>query len=76
MIDRLHTSARRLPRQSLLAVVATSAARDADLVDHVSIGDAILSFNLASRAPELLDAEAQLRAAQAGVGVKSATGML
>jgi hypothetical protein len=74
LVDSLHAAARRLPEQSLLAVVAMSAERDANLVDYVSIGDAIISFNLASRAPELLDAESLLSAARAGDSVKSAAG--
>ena len=75
LIDRLHTAARRLPQQSLLAVVAISAQRDADVVDDISIGDAILSFNLASRAPELLDAESLLSAVRVDQSVKSAAGL-
>jgi hypothetical protein len=72
LIELLQRAADRHPDQNLLGIVAISAARDAELVNLISIGDAVLSFDLASMMPELLDAEAKLSAAvQSGVNVDS-----
>ena len=63
-IDRLHAVAARRPEQSLCAIVAASAVHDAELGDLISLGDAVLSFELESRAPELLDAAPRIAEAK------------
>jgi hypothetical protein len=70
LVEPLRSAAGRRPESSLLAVAATCSAHDGSLGDVISIGNAILSFDLASRAPELLDTTSKLRQAQqAGIEV-------
>jgi hypothetical protein len=72
LIDRLHAAAARRPEESLCAIVAISSARNGELGDLMSVGDAVISFKLGSRAPELLDAAARLdEANRSGITVNS-----
>jgi hypothetical protein len=60
LVNRLRAAAQGRLQQNLLCIVSRSAARDTDLTDFISVGDAILSFGLATRAPELLNVESLL----------------